>query len=341
MKAALIGHGMVAGTHLSALSDSNVVELAGLLGRDFDRAQAYGRKHAAGAHIYPDLRALCSDPSLDFAIVTTPPNARADIVSALAEAGLPVLMEKPIERDLAAATEIVAHCEARGVVTGVIFQHRMRVASQALKALVDDGALGDLVAAEIRVPWWRDQDYYDAPGRGSYARDGGGVMISQAIHTLDLALWLLGPVARVQAMMTTTSLHRMEAENWAGALMEFEGGAVATLTATTSFFPGGAESISIQGTKAHARLENGILEMSYLDGRSETLGEQANGTGGGADAMAFTHQWHQGVIEDFAAAITDKRAPSCTGRFALQSHAVIDAMERSTKTKMVTEVRST
>ena len=341
MKAALIGNGMVASTHVAALIDSSLVELTGVFGRDLQRASAFVDSYCPTARVYQSLPELTADDSIDFVIVTTPPNARKEIVSALVQASLPVLMEKPIERTLDAASEIVGLCETHAVSAAVMFQHRARISSIKLKEIVEGGEIGDIVAAEIRVPWWRAQTYYDAPGRGSYERDGGGVMITQAIHTLDLALWMMGPVSDVQAMMCTTPMHRMDAEDWAGGLLRFESGACATLTATTSFYPGDAESIRIQGTKAHAHLENGVLTVSSLDGREERFGEDANGTGGGADPMAFTHAWHQTVIEDFARSISDARAPLCSARDALGAHAVIDAMERSAKSGERTEVIST
>ena len=339
MKAALIGHGMVAGAHLAALNDSSIVNICGILGRTPERAAAFAERHSVGIRVYSDVEELCADPSVDFAILTTPPNERLGLNTALFEAKIPVLMEKPIERTLKTASDIVGLGEAQGVTAGVVFQHRARDASLALKKLIDEGLLGDPVAAEIRVPWWRPQSYYDEPGRGTLARDGGGVLLSQAIHTLDLALWFLGPVVSLQAMLTTTPLHDMETEDWAGALLIFKNGTSASLTATTSFYPGSPESISIQGTKAHAHLESGMLSVSYLNGLNETFGNAAAGTGGGADPMAFTHTWHQRIIEDFARAVRDGRAPICTARFALQSHAVIDAMERSSRMGKTVEVK--
>ena len=335
--AVLIGLGMVADTHLAAFRDAENVTLRGIMGRDPEKARAYGN-HAAETlgqemTIFQNTDEVAADPEVDFAVIATPPDARRDLITPLVRAGKPILMEKPVERTLQAAQEIVALCDAHNVPLGIVFQHRARAASQALKQALVQGKLGDITNAEIRIPWWRDQAYYDAPGRGSYARDGGGVMISQAIHTLDLALWLLGPFSTLCALMHQTSLHRLEAENWAGALFETSSGCVGTLTATTSAFPGTAETITLQGTKASAHLESGVLTISYLDGRTETHGASAT-TGGGADPMAFTHAWHQSVIEDFAQAITDKRDPLATGREALMAHAVIDAMERSSKSRL-------
>ena len=214
-----------------------------------------------------------------------------------------------------------------------------RAASQALKSAIEQGELGAIATVEIRVPWWRDQSYYDEPGRGTYARDGGGVMISQAIHTLDLAMWLLGPISDIQAMMRKTPLHDLEAEDWAGAVFETDRGAVGTLMATTAEFPGAAESITIQGTRAKAHLESGVLTLTTFDGYKSTVGE-TSATGGGADPMAFTHAWHQAVIEDFAKAVADGTLPMATGRSALLTHAVIDAMQVANRTGQKTRVIS-
>jgi predicted dehydrogenase len=246
-------------------------------------------------------------------------------------------MEKPIERDLTAARHIVETCEAGDTSLGVVFQHRAREASAALKRCVENGTLGQIVSAEIRVPWWRDQSYYDEPGRGTRARDGGGVMITQAIHTLDLALWLLGPIARLQAKLHTTVLHRMECEDWASAIFETKAGCVGNLFATTAAYPGDSETISLHGTKGSAHLEAGVLTLRFTDGRTETVGQLAS-TGGGADPMAFTHSWHQSVIENFADSIDSGIAPLASGRDALMSHAVIDAMERASKAGRWVEV---
>lgn len=332
---ALIGAGMVAGTHLAAIRDTAGLRLTGIWSRDPARAAAT----APGAHVYPDLASIAADPAVDFVIVITPPNARADILAPLVAAGKHILLEKPVARDLAEARGVVDLCAAAGVTFGVVFQHRMRAASQAAAALVAGGELGALGLVEINVPWWRDQAYYDVPGRGSYARDGGGVLISQAIHTIDLALSLSGPVSAVQAMTMTTPFHRMEAEDVAVAGLRFKGGAAGWLTATTASFPGAAESIRLHFAHASLHLEAGVLTVSHRDGRVERIGAMA-GTGGGADPMAFTHDWHQAVIEDFCNALRDGRAPCVTGQGALAAHALIDAITQSARLGQTIEVAS-
>ena len=334
---ALIGTGMVARTHVAALlAAKDKVHLKGVSARRRERAEAFADEFD-GLQIYADAHAVAADPDIDFAIVATPPNARLELIKPLAEAGKHILLEKPVARDGKEAEEVVALCESAGVTLGIVFQHRMREASLKASEIVGSGALGALGVAEINVPWWREQAYYDEPGRGTYARDGGGVLISQAIHTLDLALSLTGPVATVQAMTATSSFHTMESEDFATAGLRFANGAIGSLVASTASFPGGAETITLHFERASLHLGSGVLTVSWRNGKTETFGASAT-TGGGADPMAFTHEWHQGIIEDFADAVTQDRDPVVTGRAALASHALIDAITRSSKEGRAIEV---
>jgi predicted dehydrogenase len=239
---AMIGTGMVAHTHLMAIRDAEApVRLVGVMSRTQGRAQAFAAEAAEslghGVGVFPDLASICMDDRVDIALVLTPPDARRSLIAPLAEAGKAILLEKPVGRTLSEAEEVVALCAAAGVPLGIVFQHRMREASVAARELVESGTLGALGLAEISVPWWREQAYYDEPGRGTYARDGGGVLISQAIHTIDLALTLTGPVASVTAMTGTTRLHRMEAEDVAVAGLRFANGGLAGSPPPPPAFP--------------------------------------------------------------------------------------------------------
>ncbi len=339
---ALIGLGMVADTHLRALADlKDQLYLKGVCARSQSSGEAFISRaenlcgHAP--HHYRSVDEIASDGEIDFAIVTTPPNARMDIARILAAANIDILMEKPVERDSKAAAEIVTQCESAGVKLGIVFQHRVRAASVRLREMIDAGAFGKLGLVEIVVPWWREQAYYDEPGRGTYARDGGGVLISQAIHTLDLMLSLTGPVDEVQAMACTTAFHRMEAEDFVTAGLAFENGAVGSLVASTASFPGAAESITLHFDNAVALLKSGRLDIAWRDGRTETFGADTS-TGGGADPMAFTHAWHRDVIEDFARAVAGDEDPPCPGREALNVHILIDALVQSSRSKSATKL---
>lgn len=341
MKIGLIGLGMVAETHVRAIAAAPDLHLTAVLTRDTERAQTFADRIAPilghVPQVHTDIETLAAS-DIDFAILCTPPDTRQEIVSALAKAGKPILMEKPVERTTRAATRIVDICDAARIPLGIVFQHRMRQASRDLGVLLSSGDLGPIAAVEIAVPWWRDQAYYDAPGRGTLARDGGGVLLTQAIHTLDLALSFTGPVTRVQAMARTTALHRMETEDFVTAGVDFASGAVGSLTASTASRPGGSESIGLHCANGSARLAQGRLSVDWADGTSQTFGEKA-ATGGGADPMAFTHDWHQAVIEDFAAALRADRPPACTGREALRVHTLIDAILLSSQQGRAVELR--
>ncbi|MEM7445964.1 MAG: Gfo/Idh/MocA family oxidoreductase [Pseudomonadota bacterium] len=334
MNAVLIGLGMVTATHLRALADlKDAVNLHGVLGRDPGKAADFvARAEGLGLapRVYNDIAEVAADDTVDFAIIATPPNARLEFVRPLSEAGIHILMEKPVERTTKAATELVEICEAGRVQLGIIFQQRTREVARQLTQMVAEGKLGEVGLVEITVPWWRDQGYYDEPGRGTYARDGGGVLISQAIHTLDMALSLVGPVARVQAMAHRSAFHKMEAEDFVAAGLEFANGAVGSLIASTASYPGGAESITVHGTRGSALLVSGKLTVTMRSGETESFGEDG-GTGGGADPMAFTHAWHRDIFADFAGAIAGGRQPLVPGREALRVHALIDALIASSR----------
>ncbi|MBU2361056.1 MAG: Gfo/Idh/MocA family oxidoreductase, partial [Alphaproteobacteria bacterium] len=320
---ALIGAGMVARTHVAAIADAGSVRLKTICGRSLPRAQRLAGEATAltgyAVAATTDLAAVAADAQIDFAIVLTPPDARAAIIRPLAQAGKHILLEKPMGRTATEAREVVAICRAAGVTLGVVFQHRVREASRAAARRIASGDLGALGLVEIAVPWWRDQAYYDEPGRGSYARDGGGVLISQAIHTIDLALSLAGPVTSVRAMAATTRFHEMESEDFVTAGLTFANGAVGSMVASTASFPGAAESITLHFDRASLHLASGQLVTRWRDGRVDTEGA-TGGTGGGADPMAFTHAWHEDIITDFAAAIAAGRDPIVTGQAALAAH---------------------
>lgn len=339
-RVAVIGLGMAVLPHarsLVELAAAGRVTVAGAWSRSAERRAAFARDFPT-LPVMDDLDGLISDPSVTAVLLVTPPNAREDLVARLADAGKHILSEKPVERTTAAAERIVGTCERAGVTLGVVFQQRFREGSERVRRLLAEGALGELAAVQLAVPWWRPQQgYYDEPGRGTLARDGGGVLISQAIHSLDLMLSLTGPVAEVAALGGTSRLHRMETEDFVGAGLRFANGSFGSLVATTACYPGGPERLVLTGTKGTATLEAGTLSLAYLDGRSERHGETV-GTGGGADPMAFPHDWHKALITDFLDALDEGRPPRVSGREALRVHRLIDALLRSSRERRAVDV---
>jgi predicted dehydrogenase len=327
----IIGLGMAALPHAKSLQAlSHRVNVLGVFSPSAERRESFAKRFSMPA--VDHVEAILDNPDITAVLLLTPPNHRKALVEALCARGKHILMEKPVERTTRAAVDLVERCETAGVQLGTVFQHRFRQASLALRASIAKGNLGDISAVQLVVPWWRGQDYYDEPGRGSYARDGGGVLISQAIHSLDLMLSLVGPVSEVASVAGTTQLHQMESEDFVGAGLRFGNGAIGSVVATTAQYPGGTETLTIIGGKATATLTGGVLAIHYLDGRSEHVGETTS-SGGGADPMDFPHDWHQALIEDFLDALDSNRTPQCTGRQALNVHHLIDALLLSSREK--------
>jgi predicted dehydrogenase len=334
---ALIGLGMAVTPHAQSLRDlADRVEVAGAYSPTPARRAAF-----AGRFEFPvtgDLDALADDPTIDAALILTPPRAHLPLVERFAAAGKHVLLEKPLEADTARAEAVVAACERGGVTLAVVLQHRFRPAARALARRLDARELGDVAIASVAVPWWRPQSYYDEPGRGTLARDGGGVLITQAIHTLDLFLSLVPRVAEVAAFAATTALHRMETEDVACGALRFVNGALGTLHATTASYPGFAERIEITGTRGTALLTAGKVDLQWQEGRRETVGEEST-LGGGADPMAFTHDAHRAVLAEFLDALDERRPPVNDGQAALRVHDLIDAVLESSRAHRPIPVR--
>ncbi|QDZ12529.1 Gfo/Idh/MocA family protein [Devosia ginsengisoli] len=326
----VVGAGMGAKPHALALQSlAGSIDVRGVYRRNRAELETFCQTY--GFPPADSYEALLADDKVDAILILTTPNAREDLVAAAARAGKHVLMEKPVERTLAAAERIVATCDAAGVKLGIIFQFRFRHASRLLAEIVAEERYGRLEAAHLVVPWWRPQaGYYDQPGRGTVAQDGGGVLITQAIHSLDLMLSLCGPVDAVTAMARTTRLHKMETEDFVSAGLEFSNGAVGAVMATTASFPGGPESLTLNFAHATATLTAGNLTIRTMAGETITEGETSQG-GGGADPMAFPFDWHAAQIADFADAVRHDRQPLSNGHTALHVHRLIEAVMASSR----------
>jgi predicted dehydrogenase len=266
-----------------------------------------------------------ADPSVDAVLILTPTNSHLGIAEAAFAAGKHVLCEKPLETTSDRAESLVAAGRRANRRLAVMLQLRFRDASRRLKTLLETGALGEVQAATMTVPWWRPQTYYDEPGRGVKARDGGGVLMIQAIHTLDLFRWCLG-ISSVEAAITrTTSLHKMETEDYATALVRLGNGAPGTIIATVAAFPGSPEQIMVIGSKGVARMDGSNLAVSFLDGTEDVI-RDTGASGSGSGFMAFSHEPHRAVIGDFLDAIEQGRDPSISGEEALATQRVIDTI---------------
>jgi predicted dehydrogenase len=272
-----------------------------------------------------DVTRAIADHAVDAVMVLTPANTHLPIAEAAFAAGRHVLCEKPLEVSLELGQRLIAAGRRAHRRLGICLQLRFRPGSRRLHEVLQAGGLGAVQAATMMVPWWRSQAYYDDPGRGVKERDGGGVLITQAIHTLDLFRWLVGIESVEAAQVTTTALHRMETEDYASALVRLGNGAPGTIIATVAAYPGSPEWIEVIGSYGTARLEGGSLRMSFVDGREEVLTD-ASGSGSGANVMGFSHEAHKAVLSDFLDAIEQGRDPAIPGEEALATQRVIEAI---------------
>jgi UDP-N-acetyl-2-amino-2-deoxyglucuronate dehydrogenase len=322
----VIGLGMAVAPHARSLLD--LKDRVGVAWA-YSPSEARRAKFAQGfAFPLADrLETILEDRSVAAVLILTPPNTHLELVERCAAAGKHILLEKPLEITLQRSERLVSLCS--GITLGVVLQHRFRPAAERLHQLLP--RLGRLVSASASVPNWRPQSYYDEPGRGTRARDGGGVLLTQAIHTLDLLTWYAGEAAEVKSFSTTTPVHRMETEDLACAAIRFASGALGVVHATTTAYPGHAERIELIGTEGSAVLEGMTLRAQFRDGSSEEVkgALDSKGAGGtGADPMAFKHDAHRGVLADFVDAVEQRRPPRSSGASALAVHRLIERLSR-------------
>lgn len=320
----IIGLGMALKPHLQSLEElADRVEIAACFTPSAERRRAFA---ASSKHpVVDSLDAILGDKSIDVVFILTPPMSHLDLVEQCAAAGKHVLLEKPIDFTGERGETQVAAMAKAGRKFAIMLQHRFRDASRKLRAAVKSGELGELISASASIRWWRTPEYFAQPGRGMKSRDGGGVLITQAIHTLDLFQSLTGPIARVTAFAKTSPLRKIDTEDIAAAAVEFGNGAIGTIDATTVSYPGFPEKLELACSNATAVLNAETLDIYYKDGR-HVRHEGAASKSGGADPMAFPNDAHKALIVDFLDAIDGDREPEVSGAESLKVMRLIEAM---------------
>lgn len=322
---AIVGLGMAVTPHARGLMDlADTVEVVHAYAPSPARRQAFGASFPFP--LCDSLETILQDDTVQAVAVFSPANTHADIGLACAAAGKHVLMEKPLETTTARAERLVQGCRAAGVTMGVVLQQRFRPAAERAAELLASGALGRIFGCSAAIRLWRPQSYYDEPGRGTFARDGGGVLISQAIHTLDLMLSLVGRAEQVSGFAATSPVHRMETEDMVCAAVRYANGAFGTIEATTAAYPGFPEQIVLGCEHGTLVLRGSEMEARFHDGRKEMVEPDHSAGGTGADPMAFPYDYHRSVMADFVEAIRTGREPRVTGEEALEVHRLIDAL---------------
>ncbi len=283
----IIGCGMIANFHAKAVDeipDAEVVACFDMVPASADRFAG-----AQGCTAYHKLEDMLADDHVHIITICTPSGAHREPAIAAAQAGKHVLVEKPLEITLAKCDAIIHACEANGVKLGTIMPSRFSPANRALKQAIDAGRFGRLTLGDTYVKWWRSQEYYDSGGwRGTWKLDGGGAYMNQAIHNIDLLYWFMGDVHQVCGLTATLAHERIEVEDVGSAVVRFKNGAIGTLEATTSAYPGLLKKTEIHGTTGSVIVEqDDVLLWEFAESRPEDDGirEQfggGNATSGGA-----------------------------------------------------------
>src|SRR5215475_7997873 len=325
----LIGGGNITDTHARAVRAVPGASLAAIYGTNAGKVRRLAGEY--GGQVYTELDAFLAHRPMDIVIIGSPSGVHAAHGIAAVRRGLHVLVEKPIDIDTSRAGALIEEAEKAGVKLGVIFQDRLKPGIRRMKELVDRGALGSPILADARVKWYRPPEYYsNSPWRGTRALDGGAALINQGIHTVDLLLWLLGDVKRVQAAKRT-SLHAIEGEDTLAALLEFQNGALGVLQTATSIFPGYPRRIELTGSEGTAILEHdSLIEVRLRFGDSASaFAESLDQNLSSSSPVVSDHRAHQAVLEDFIRAIETSSRPACDGPDGLRSLVLIESVYKS------------
>lgn len=333
----LIGGGNISETHARAARAIPGVEIAAVYGTNAEKVARLCREH--GGVGYQNFDSFLNHQPMDLVILGSPSGLHAEQGIAAARRGLHVLVEKPIEINTERTDALIAAAKQSGVQLGVIFQDRTKPYLRQLKKWIDEGLLGQIRFVDASVKWYRPPEYYSqSRWRGTPALDGGGALINQGIHTVDLLLWLLGDVVHVQAR-TARLLHKIEAEDTAVATLEFASGAFGVLHATTAAFPGYPRRIAITGTEGTIIVEHDRIVATNLRTMTPaieaTLAQLANSARdenqSATSASVSDFRGHQAVLEDFLRAIQANRAPLCDGMEGRRSVALVEAIYRAAR----------
>jgi len=334
----IIGCGMIANFHSRAIQDIRGAKLVAC----FDQfPQAADRLAAAtGCRAYHKLSEMLANPEVEIVTIGTPSGAHMEPAVAAAEAGKHVIVEKPLEITLKRCDRIIAACEKAKVKLSTIFPSRFHDSSRELKRAIDAGRFGKLTIGDAYVKWFRSQAYYDSGAwRGTWQLDGGGALMNQAIHSVDLLTCFMGPVVEVRAQMATLAHERIAVEDTAMATLRFASGALGVIEATTAAYPGYLKRIEISGSEGSAAMEEEDIvrwDFAKPDRRDKQVQEamaQRKSTGGGAsDPSAIGHHGHAEQFRDLLEAIKKNRAPVVDGPGGRRSVEIILAIYKASET---------
>jgi len=337
----IIGCGTIGPTHAEAIDSLPDAQLVAVADPIASRAQKLADKYSITP--YADIQAMLDFEQLDVVTVCTPSGEHGTHACQVMRTGRHVIVEKPMEISRAAIDEMLGTQQEMGVKLSVISQHRFDTATQQIHALVQEQAFGRLVLGNVIIPWWRSQAYYDSGAwRGTWKFDGGGVLMNQSIHSIDLLQWLMGPVKSLYAY-TDTLAHRMETEDVGVAVLRFGNGAVGTIAATTGAYPGVTTRIELFGNKGSAIIENDQLSYLHLardeqeqagdyGAKPKTARKSAVDSLAAHNPAALSANSHALQIADMIRAIRENSTPLVDGNTARQAVDIILSIYESVRT---------
>jgi len=340
---AIVGTGMIAEVHAGAIRRVPEARLIAAYSRDPTNRRQFAEKE--GCRAAKSIAELVADPTVRAVCVTTPSGAHAEAAIPLLEAGKAVLCEKPLDISLDAVDQILAAARRGGGVLAGVFQLRLGRGARLLKEAIEQGRFGRLTLCSAYVKWWRTQSYYsDSSWKGTWRLDGGGALINQGIHAVDLLQWLVGLPEEVSAFAATLAHEGIEAEDTISAALRFPSGALGVVEAATSCFPGSDLRIEIIGDRGTAVLVNDRLQRwefaTAQPGdedvmRADSSPEIKSGT---SDPKAMTHEGHRQLVQDLAIALRDGRPPMVPGTDARRAVALVLAIYEAARTRQPVRV---
>lgn len=344
---AIVGCGLIARFHVRALAEVPGASVKALISRKLANAEALKDELKLSCDTYTDIGPVLARKDIDVVVVTTASGAHMEPAVVAAEAGKHIVVEKPLEITLERCDRIINACQRHGVKLCTIFPSRFAAANMELKKAVTSGRFGRLTLGETTCKWWRAQSYYDEGGwKGTKALDGGGALMNQAIHNVDLLCWMMGPVTHISGFTAMLAHERIEVEDTAVACLRFANGALGVIQATTSIWPGLPKTIAIHGDKGSAVIEQeDVLRWEFqpeTDGDKavkERFAQKVGASGGSSNPAAISHAGHAAQLSDFAAAIREAREPLVDGREGRKAVEVILAIYQSAATGKAVELK--
>ena len=334
----VVGCGMIARFHAKALSEIPDCRLTTLVSRSLPAAARMRDDLDVGElTLSTNLEQAVNRADVDVVIVTTPSGIHHQAAIAAAGAGKHVVVEKPLEITVERCDEIIAACQRHNVKLCTIFPSRFHDANRALQSAITAGRFGRLTLGETTCKWWRSQQYYDDGGwKGTQALDGGGALMNQAIHNVDLLLWMMGRATHVSGFTATLAHERIEVEDTAVATIQFASGALGVIQACTSAFPGLPKTIAIHGNQGSVVIEQeDVIRWEFQKEEPqdkfirEKMAQRTGASGGAADPKSISHQGHLRQLADFVDAIRQNRQPLVDGREGRRAVVLIQAIYES------------